>query len=143
MTGPSSSPPHAASVARMTGASLRGDDDPGVALVINRDMDPIDALREILTSEYGGDWSRDNPVLVEASSQVKVQVWRSCTKAWREAEGVDDEWSSNWWAPHGDGKRQVLVAYYPGDPYDLGERAEAAESTPPKADASSPGGGGG
>ena len=120
MTGPG------AYEARMTGDILRGD-DAGVALVVNEPTDPLDAIIDIVTAEYGGDWTRDNPALIEASSQVKVQVWRSCTEAWREAEGVDDD-VTDWWAPHGDGRRQVLVAWYDGDPYALGERAEALQS---------------
>lgn len=114
-------------VKRLTGEILRGDDN-GVALVVNKPTDPLDALIEIVSAEFGGEWSRDNPALIEASSQVKVQVWRSCTKAWREGEGVWDEWSSDWWAPHGDGARQVLVAWYPDNAYDLGERAETCAS---------------
>jgi hypothetical protein len=118
-------------VARMKGEVLRGD-DPGAALVVNEQVSPLDGLRALVTEVYGGEWDRSNPVLAEASSQVKVQVWRSCTRAWRENEGVDDEWSNNWWAPHGDGARHVLVVYYPGDVYDLGKRAEAtAKGRPP------------
>lgn len=114
-------------VKRLTGTVLRGDDS-GVALVVNQPTDPLDALIEIVSAEFGGEWSRENPVLIEASSQVKVQVWRSCTKAWREGEGVDDGYGGDWWAPHGDGARQVLVAWYPDSAYDLGERAETADS---------------
>jgi hypothetical protein len=111
---------------RLTGTILRGDDE-GSALVVNEPTDPLDGLIALVRDEYGGEWSRENPVLVEASQQAKVQVWRSCTKAWREGEGVYDEWASDWWAPHGDGARQVLVVWYPDSVYALGERAEAAE----------------
>jgi hypothetical protein len=119
--------PRGAYVKRLKGQILRGD-DAGCALVVNEPTDPLDGLCALVSEVYGGEWSRENPVLIEASSQVKVQVWRSCTKAWREGEGVYDDYVTDWWAPHGDGARQVLVAWYPDDAYSLGERAEASQS---------------
>lgn len=103
----------------------------GEAIVIPAGTEPIDALIALLDAVYGGGpdgFSRENPVIVEAAQQVKVETWRSCTKAWREAElGGVDETFTDWWAPHGDGKREVLVAWYPEHVYDLGDEAEAWE----------------
>lgn len=112
-------------VKRMTGMILRGE-DPGVALVVNEPIEPLDALVRIVQEGYGGDWSTENPVLVDAAREVKVEVWRSCTKAWREGENVD-LYADSWWSPNGDGGRSLLVAWYPHDVYDLGERAHARE----------------
>lgn len=114
----------AAYVVRLTGETFRCDDG-GTALVVNKPTDPLDALILLVEYAYGGEWSRKNSVLIEASQQVSEQVWHSCTKSWREGMGVDDDYSDSWWSPDGDGARQVLVAFYPEDLYDLGERAAA------------------
>lgn len=110
------------------GTVLRGDYDPHVAVVVSSaDVNVLDALREAVASEYGGEWSRENPVLAEVAAGLRIECWHSCSKAWREGEGVADEWTSDWWAPHGDGKRFCYVLVYPGSLYDLGEQAEPVE----------------
>lgn len=119
-------------VARLKGDVFRCDDG-GAALVVNEPTDPVDALVLLVQYAYGGEWSRSNPVLVEAAQQVSVQVWHSCTKRWREDHMVDDEWGDSWWSPEGDGARQVLVAFYPDDLYDLGERARTAGASDARA----------
>lgn len=96
----------------------------GEAIVVADGTDEIDGLIALVQAVYGGEWSRENPVLVEAAKDVKIETWRSCTKAWREAElGGMDETFPDWWAPHGDGRREVLVAFYPGYVDDLGDEA--------------------
>lgn len=107
------------------GTVFRSDD--GLSIVVEPDTDPVTGLIGLLVHDYGGEWSETNPVLVEAAASLKVEVWRSCTKAWREGEGVDDGYGGEWWAPHGDGARQVHVVWYPRSIWDLGERAEANE----------------
>jgi hypothetical protein len=114
-------------VKRLTGSAFRCDDG-GTALVVNRPTEPIDALIDLVVYAFGGTWARSNPTLVEASAQVRTEVWHSCTKRWREDMGVDDDCVDTWWSPEGDGARQVLVAFYPGDLYDLGEAASAADN---------------
>lgn len=110
------------------GAVLRGDD--GEALVVTEGADPIGALIELVNESYGGPpFARDNPVIVEAAQGLKVEVWRSCTAAYCEAEGIDTDGYDGWWTPDGDGKRKIHVLNYEGDVYDLGERAEEAEPT--------------
>lgn len=108
-----------------SGDVLRSDD--GETIVVVEGTDPLDALIDLLAYSYGGDFERTNPVIVEAASRLKVEVWRSCTRDWCEAEGVDDEGTTGWWAPNGDGAREIHAVFYDGSVYDLGERAEEAE----------------
>jgi hypothetical protein len=107
------------------GTVLRGGE--GAAVVVPSGTSPLDGLNAILDAEYGGEpFAADNPAIVAALPKVRVETWRSCTKAWREGEGVDDDWCDDWWAPDGDGARQITVARYDGRPYALGDAAVAA-----------------
>lgn len=102
----------------------------GEAIVVpGPDASVLEWLTEMVSEGYGGEvakWSADNPVLVAEAEKLKIETWRSCTKAWRESEGVDED-RDGWWAPDGDGKRAIYVLWWDGSIYDLGERAEAAE----------------
>lgn len=111
-----------------------GDHSDGTAMTVPDDMaDPLFALIELVSQDYGGalaEWSKDNPVLVEAVKDCRFETWHSCTKKWCENEGIDpDEWNGGWWAPSGDGARSIRVFYYDGNAYDLGEEAEQVEET--------------
>lgn len=109
------------------GTVFHGDD--GDAVVVEPGTTPLDGLLTLLEEGYGGDrFAADNPAVLEALPSVRVEVWRSCSKAWREGEGVGDEWTTDWWAPSGDGRRQVTVAWYDGSLYSLGEAAEGPEA---------------
>lgn len=98
--------------------------DDGVAIVVIEGTSAADALIQMVRDGYGGlhDFSPTNPAIVEAVDRTRVEIWRSCTRKWQEAEmaetGYDD-----WWAPHGDGARQIWVAWYDGSAYSLGEAA--------------------
>lgn len=103
---------------------LRSDD--GVAIVIERGTSLLDALLTLLEQEYGVPrFSETNSVIVQAIAGVHIEVWQSCTKTWRESRDIED--GMDWWAPDGDGRRSITVAYYEGDAYLLGENAETAE----------------
>lgn len=103
-------------------------EDGGYALVLaSASDDRYVAMVDLITYCYGGTWPAGNVVLAEAAATLRVETWRSCTKSYRESMGVDDEWSPDWWAPDGDGARSVVVAYYDGDAYGLGERAARVE----------------
>lgn len=109
-----------------------GDHSDGTAMTVPEiAADPMEALIALLSEDYGGEgaeWSRDNPVLIEAVKDCRFETWHSCTKKWCENEGINpDEWNGGWWAPSGDGARSIRVFYYDGNAYDLGEQAEAAE----------------
>jgi hypothetical protein len=108
------------------GTILRGED--GCALVVAECADVLDALIELVGEEYGGEWGRDNPVLVKEAEGLVIEAWHSCSKAWKEAECVED-WDGymDWWAPDGDGKRTVWVLNIDRSVYALGEMAEEAE----------------
>ncbi len=104
----------------------------GSAMTIPESVtEPLDALIALLSEDYGGEiaeWSRDNPVLLAALPDVRIEIWHSCTKAWCESEGIDpDEWTSGYWAGNGDGERSLRVIWYADNIYDLGEEAEEAE----------------
>ena len=106
--------------------------DEGSAVVVPPGTEPIDALIHLVKEECGGEtWSRTNPTLVEAAENVRIQIWYSCTKAWKQNNWVDEP-DDPYWAPDGDGKRTLLVAYYDGNTYALGDDAQAheKESTP-------------
>ncbi len=112
------------------GDVLRSDD--GSAIVVNADATQVDGLLDLIEAEYGGDrFASTNPVIVAAATEVRIEVWRSCTKAWREAEGIDVD--AGWWSPEGDGRRSITVAYYDGNAYMLGEAAEQAEQAEARA----------
>lgn len=106
------------------GTEFRSDD--GVALVVTPDTRPVDALCDLLVNNYGGEWSPDNPAVVEAASALRVEVWRYCPKAQCEAEGWGDDYTTEWWGPDGAGKRSCHVVFYDGSVYDLGERLHEA-----------------
>ena len=103
---------------------LRSDD--GYSLVVPPGTTPAEALAELLIAQYGGDWSADHPGVIEAAQGQRVEVFHSCSKAWKEGEGVD--WDEDWWAPHGDGRRWVHAFSYDGSLYDLGDKLSASES---------------
>lgn len=87
--------------------------------------DVMGALLELLTSETGAVFDRDNPVLTEEAKSLHIETWSSCTKRWCEDNGIypEDYGATNWWAPDGDGKRSVRVLHYPGSLWVLSERA--------------------
>jgi hypothetical protein len=99
------------------GAVLQG--DPGVAVVMADDWTPWDALRSLVLATAGYDLpdsARDTPAADDLLADLKVLRWRSCTKAYREANGVDEDW----WAEDGDGARSIRVGWYETDDlYDL------------------------
>lgn len=101
----------------------------GYALVVEEGTEPIDAMIALVAEVYGGDdFSRDNPAIVAATEGERVERWHSCTKAWKEAENIEDFDSyTDWWASGGDGKRFVWV-FCPGKSvYCIGEEAEELE----------------
>lgn len=109
------------------GTTLTSDHDSGVALVIERGDSLVDALLDLVVEEYGGPkFTPDNPAIVAAMSDVKIETWRSCSKQWREDNGAD-EWEA-YWSTEGDGRRLIEVLWYPDDVYELGLAAEAAEA---------------
>lgn len=112
------------------GTILRGDDGP--AVVLGPDHDALDGLAMLLEHDYGGTWTRDDPALVEVASTLSVSVWRSCTKAWREAN-CWDEYADSWWAQDGDGAREIRVVWWSGfggeDIYSLGDRLTSSSDS--------------
>jgi hypothetical protein len=97
----------------------------GHAVVVEHGTTPLDGLLTLLQDGYGGErFAPDNPAIVKALPSVKVSVWRSCTKAWKESNYGPDDPDDPWWSEDGDGRRQITVAWYPDDLYRLGERAE-------------------
>jgi hypothetical protein len=107
------------------GTVLRSDHD-DASIVVPEGADPLDALIDLVVHFYGGTFTRTNPVLVREAADLHVQQWRSCTKSWREANGVDD-WD-DYWSPDGDGARTCHVVHTDLDLYELG--VEAAEAEP-------------
>ena len=102
----------------------------GVGIVVPEGTEPMAALLAMLEAGHGSGQDKydlTHPALVEAASEVRISLWRSCTKPWREDRGVDD-WDS-YWAEDGDGKRTLRVAYYDGSIYDLGDQI-TKEDTP-------------
>ena len=113
------------------GTILHNDNDED-ALVVPEGTTLIDGLLSLVEEVYGGErFAPDNPAIIAALDHATVGVWRSCTKKWTEAEGVDTEGYNGWWAPDGDGARTITVAAYSGSAYVLGEMAEEAEQTDP------------
>lgn len=106
------------------GAVLTGEDCD--AIVVAEDTDVVDALVDLLDGEF----ERTNPVLVEEARALKVEVWRSTTKAFREAEGLGEE-NGDWWCPDGDGRRSVRVVALTRSRYVLADMAELADAAPP------------
>ena len=109
-------------------------EDGGAITVPDDWTDTLGALLELVEQAYGGDsdddWSRDNPVLVEAAEKdCRIQVWRSYTKRDLEAEGIDWEGGpGTYYGPSGGGAKHITVLWCEQEPYDLGERAEEAQS---------------
>lgn len=100
--------------------------DEGTSIVVPEGTEPTEALLAMLW-ECGGDFTAENPVVKRVAADLKVEVWRSCSKAYIEAEVFDDcAEDSDWWAPGGDGKRSIHVVYYDGPIYALYDEAEAA-----------------
>jgi hypothetical protein len=97
----------------------------GSAVIVNPGTTPLQGLLELLTEGYGRPFAETNPVIVEAAKDLQVEVWHSCTKDWREANGVEE--FDSYWSPEGDGRRSITVAYFDGNIYALGDRADAAE----------------
>lgn len=107
-------------------STMRSDD--GTSIVVPEDADATDALLEMLVSECGGDFTRDNPVVQREAAGLKVELWRSCSKAYRENEAGIDPYCEDWWAPDGDGKRTIHVVYYDGAIWALHDEAEEAKA---------------
>lgn len=105
----------------------------GMAITVPDDhTDRLGALIELLHAEYGGPFTRDNPVLVRAADECRIQVWRSFTKRDLEGECVDwDEGDGTYYGVQGSGAKHITVLWCEQGAYVLGERAEAAE---PKAE---------
>jgi hypothetical protein len=95
------------------------------AIVVQRDTTPLDALLTLIEEETGDRFDPNNPFLVKEAATATVEVWRSCSKRWREDEGVDP-CMETWWAPDGDGKRWCYVVSSIRSPWVLAELAEAA-----------------
>ena len=112
------------------GSSMYDSEGGGHSIVVADGTEPIDALLDLMRTCYGGEFSRTNPVLVEEAKGLKVEVWRSCTKAYREAEGIDSDYQ-DYWSPDGDGRRSIHVLYLARSVWVLGEMAEEAEGGEP------------
>lgn len=46
----------------------------------------------------------------EKRGPFELAIWRSCTKAWREANNITE--FDEYWAPDGDGRRTIDVAVW-------------------------------
>lgn len=101
------------------------DDDGECAIVVPKHVDVTEALIEAVQQVHGELFTADNPAIVEAAKDLKVECWHSCTKAWKEAECVDSDLDGDWWAPHGDGKRSIYVVAIEQSLYVIGDEAEA------------------
>lgn len=101
----------------------------GMAMTVPDDWtDRLGALIELLHAEYGGPFTRDNPVLIRAAeNDCRIQTWRSFTKADLEGECVDwDEGDGTYYGQQGSGAKHITVLWCERGAYVLGERAEAA-----------------
>ena len=107
------------------GTILRDEDGDFYSMVIAEDAtDVAEALVQLVADEFGGEpFPTDNEAIADALQYARIEWWHSCTKAWKEAEGVEWE-GGDYWAPNGDGKRCIHVVSYEGSPYVLGEEAE-------------------
>lgn len=105
---------------------LRDGDGDCAIVVPGADTDPTEALIEAVQQVHGELFTADNPAIVEAAKDLKVECWHSCTKAWKEAENVDDFDTGDWWAPHGDGKRSIYVVAIDKSLYVIGDEAESS-----------------
>lgn len=103
--------------------------DDSDSIVVPQGTEVADAVVVLLSERYGGRFSPGNPAIVAACEGVKVEVWRSCSRALMEAEGVGDG-ESDWWAPFGDGKRSIHVVDIGQSAYSLGEAAAEYEPEP-------------
>lgn len=101
---------------------LRSESDDGIGIVVPEGASTAEALAELVGMVHGVDVSSAHPLIVKEAAGLKVETWRSCTKAWREAEGVGD--FEEYWAPQGDGKRTANVVWYPDDVWALGDEVE-------------------
>lgn len=109
-------------------------EDGGAITVPDDWTDKIGALTRLLSDYYGGEWSTDNPVLVEALKDCRIAVWHSFRKGDAEGEGIDWEpGSCTFYGDAGSGAKYVTVLWYCHSLWALGERAEEVE---PKAQAS-------
>lgn len=101
----------------------------GTALVVAEGCTPLDGLLDMLEEGYGCPrFAADNPAILAALSRVKVETWRYCTKPWCEGEGIDWEDYNGYWSANGDGARTIVVAWFDGDAYRLGDEAVCAEA---------------
>jgi hypothetical protein len=107
---------------------LYGNDNGSVSIVVPEDASPVTALRVLVEENYGGEFSPDNPVIASEAAGKKIEVWRECSRAQIEDDGIDSRDYDNWWAPHGAGREIIHVLTYDGSLFDLGQRAEAAEA---------------
>jgi hypothetical protein len=104
--------------------------DSGVSLVVPPDTDPVEALFVLVEEEYGGEFSRTNPVIVAEANGMRIEAWRECSEEEAADYGADLDNYNSWWAPGGSGSEVIHVLSYDGALFDLGERAEAAEAGP-------------
>ena len=101
---------------------LYGSDDDSNAIVVPEGTSTTHALCELVAAVHGVDTDEHNPVIAREAERLKVETWRSCTKAWREAEGIYE--FDSYWAPHGDGSRTIQVVHFDGDVYGIGDEIE-------------------
>ena len=106
-------------------STLYDEDSGGYSIVVPEGTTPAEALAEMVNATFGGSFDQHQPLIVEKAADLRIEVWRSCTKAFKEAENID--FDGDYWAPHGDGKRFIHVLYFDGDLWSLGEEMEAME----------------
>lgn len=110
------------------GTFLQNNSDGLTGLVVAYDWTRPFALTEALIGWYGGAFTSNNPVIIEAADELKVRRWRYCTSKFREFEGLDSEVAPSWWAPHGDGKSWIWVLELDDvDVFALGDKAAEAQ----------------
>lgn len=112
--------------------SVLRNEDGEASLVVPEGTDVVEALLTLVEEEYGGGpFARDNPAIVDALEAADISVWRRYSPERAVNEGIcEDDQSHGWWGPSGDLGDPITVLVYDGDPYSLGEEAEAAEAAP-------------
>ena len=71
------------------------------AVVLPSEGTPVvEALLHLIDETYGSPmFSPDNPAVVDAAKSCHVERWHSCTKTWREANGIYGEFCcTSMWA---------------------------------------------